>query len=206
MTLTLQFKVSLSLNNYDIASRRLHAIALSSQSLPSSLMSADAQFVLVETISQVLKVVSTQIDLISISAASSSLSTLQDIQIMFTTSYYATSNATLSCVFNILSASEFLSLLQSNAVNYSTSAANAYASVNDSSVTVQQTYPESSAPKDPTVLIIAIIVSIGGFLAVFGLCSFIYLRYLAKSYHRRHMTPLDELINEDADLGESSRV
>ena len=207
MALHLQFRVFLNLDNFNIASRRLRAIGLSSQSISSSLMSSDAQFVLVESIAQVLEIVSAQIDLISISEASASLSTLKSIQVVFTTSYYSSSNATLSYISNMLSKSQFLFTLQSNAISYSASVANAYASVNVSSVSVEQTYPLSpSSQTDSTTLIVAIVVSIGGFLAIFGLCSFIYLRYLSNSYNWRHMAPLNELINEDADLGASRRV
>ena len=208
MSLQLQFKVSLGLHNFEIAARRLLSVDLSSQAIPSSLMSPDAQAVLVETVAQVLSVVFAQIDILSISAASVSLTTLKDVLIVFTTSYYAVPNTNMTSA-NILSSirdPKFLSLLKSNAAANSTSVANAYLSVNVSSIAVEQTYPVTSSQVDSTTLVIAIVVSIGGFLSIFGLCSFLYLQYLSTSYSWRHMIPLNELIHEDADLGASRRV
>ena len=204
LALDLQFKATVTLNNFDIAVRRLTALA--SQSIVSSVMSAGDQLVFVDAVVQVVSVASSQIDLVSIIEASS-LGSLATIQVIFSISYYGTSGVTAGYILDKLGSPDFLTTLKSNAIAYNLSTANAYANVSVSSVTVEQTFPPSAGHhSNPTVLVVAIIVSVFGCICIVGLSSYLILRYLSKTYTRRHMIPISELINEDADLGTGQKV
>ena len=181
LALDLQFKATVTLNNFDIAVRRLTALA--SQSIVSSVMSAGDQLVFVDAVVQVVSVASSQIDLMSI-IETSSLGSLATLQVIFSISYYGTSGVTAGYILDKLGSQDFLTTLKTNSVLYSLSTENAYANAGISSVTVEQTFPPSAGHhSNPTVLVVAIIVSVLGCICIVISSRAYTRRYIMNQLH-----------------------